>query len=193
MGLGKYKYYFKKPRSAIVKDILYWLSIAGAVSVAATSPYFGVNLWRGQKRLGKYPRKRVYDTFYNLKKQGLIETQKRNNQIFISLSKKGTQKAGWLQIDKLKIKRPQRWDRKWRIVIFDIAELKKLYREAFRGKLKELGFRPLQKSVWIHPFDCRAEVDLLKDFFGLSEKELNLIIADKISNGAQIKNFFNLS
>ena len=37
------------------------------------------------------------------------------------------------------------------------------------------------------------QVDLLKDFFGLSEKELNLIIADKISNGAQIKNFFNLS
>ena len=109
------------------------------------------------------------------------------------MSKKGTQKAGWLQIDKLKIKRPQRWDRKWRIVIFDIAELKKLYREAFRGKLKELGFRPLQKSVWIHPFNCRDEIELLRDFFGLTEKEMRLILAEDIGKTDELKKIFKLN
>jgi len=77
-------------------------------------------------------------------------------------------------------------------VIFDIAQLKKIYREAFRGKLKELGFHPLQKSVWIYPFDCRAEIDLLKDFFGLTEKEIRIIIAEDIGEDDKIKEFFKL-
>ncbi len=197
MGLRKYKYYFKKPRSEIIKDIFNWLLIAGAVGVAATSPYFGINLWKEFKRWGqkrkKYSRKRTYDAFYNLRRQGLIEIQKRNHQIYIALTEKGRKKAGWLQIDSLKIKRPKKWDGEWRVVIFDISQLKRLYREAFRGKLKELGFYPLQKSVWLHPFDCRAEIELLKDFFGLSEKEIRLIIAKDIGSDIQLKQFFNLA
>lgn len=46
-----------------------------------------------------------------------------------------------------------KWDRKWRIVIFDIEEKNKAVRETFRRKLKELGFGQLQKSVWISPND----------------------------------------
>jgi len=198
MGLRikKYKYYFKKPRSEIVKDILYWLFVAGSVAIAATSPYFGRNLLRGfvkERRKRKYSRKKVYDAFYNLRKQGLIKIQKRNHQIYITLTEKGRKKVSWLQIDKLKIERPKRWDKKWRVIIFDIAQVKKIYREAFRGKLKVLGFYPLQKSVWVHPFDCQAEIDLLKDFFGLSENELRLIIAESIGNDKKLKEIFNLS
>ena len=192
MGIKKYKYYFKKPRTEIVKDILYWLFVAESVAIAATSPFFLTNLLKGYKKWRKYPKKKVSDTFYNLRRQGLIEIQKKNHQIYIGLTKKGKEKAGWLQIDALKIKKPKRWDGKWRIVVFDISQLKKLYREAFRGKLKELGFRPLQKSVWVHPFNCQAEVELLRDFFGLSEKEIRLIIAENIGNDKNLKEFYKL-
>lgn len=41
------------------------------------------------------------------------------------------------------------WDGKWRIVIFDIPEQKRLIRDLFRRNLKKWGFRHLQKSVWI--------------------------------------------
>jgi len=101
--------------------------------------------------------------------------------------------AGFLQIDDLKIKRPKKWDGKWRVLIFDIAQLKKLYREALRGKLKELGFYQLQKSVWVCPFDCRAEVEILKDFFGLKDNELRLILAIDIENDTFLKKHFKLS
>jgi len=97
----------------------------------------------------------------------LINIQKENHQVYISLTEKGKKKAGWLQIDNLKIFRPKKWDQKWRLIMFDITQLKKTHRDAFRGKLKELGFQPFQKSVWIHPFDCEAEIDLLRKFFGL--------------------------
>lgn len=188
----KYKYYFKKPRSAIAKDILTWLALGGAVCVAATSPYFSINLMRGLKKWRKYKRKKVYDAFYNLRKQGCIDIKENNHQIYISLTEEGRKKADWLQIDTLKIKRPKKWDSKWRIVIFDIGQLKNIYREAFRGKLKELGFMPLQKSVWIHPFECKDEIGLLRKFFGFSEKEMRLIIAQNIGKEDWLKKIFRL-
>ena len=192
MGLGKYKYYFRKPRSAIVKDVLYWLLMTGAVYLAASSPYFARNLWREYERWKKYPKKRVSDTFYNLKKQGLIEIKKQGPQIYINLTEEGKKKASFLQINDLRINQPKRWDRKWRLVIFDIAQLKKVYREAFRGKLKELGFSQLQKSVWIHPYDCVSEIDILKEFFGLTDNELRLIVAEEIGDDMKIREIFKI-
>ena len=190
--MTKYKYYFRQPKSEIAKDIIKWLIVVGAVCIAATSPYFIRNLMRAFKNAKKYDKKKVYDTFYILQKQGDIRIAKKNKQIYISLTEKGKRKAGWMQIDRLKIKRPKKWDRKWRIVIFDISHLKNLHRDAFRGKLKELGFFPLQKSVWVHPFRCRDEVVLLRNFFGLTEKEIRLILADKIEKDGELKRVFGV-
>lgn len=190
--MTKYKYYFKKPKSEITKDIFKALLISGLVCIAATSPYFGVNLVRGIKNMKKYKRKRVYDTFYKLKKNGYVQTRTQRGQIYISLTDKGKKMAGWLQIDELKIRKPKRWDRKWRIVMFDIAHLKKMHRDAFRGKLKELGFKPLQKSVWIHSFKCKSEIDLLRDFFGLTEREVRLVVAERIGSDEELKEIFKL-
>jgi DNA-binding transcriptional regulator PaaX len=191
--MAKYKYYLRKPKSEIVKDILYWLMVAGGVAIAATSPYFGLNLWKGFRRGRKYQRKKVSDVFYRLKRRGCIEIKRKGPQIYITLTERGRKEAGWLQIDALKIKKPKRWDGKWRIVIFDIAQLKKLYREAFRGKLKELSFYPLQKSVWIHPFDCRDEIELLRDFFGLTEREVRFIVTEDIGMDDWLKKIFRVS
>jgi len=192
MGLKKYKYYFKKPKSEIVKDILTWLAIAGAVYIAASSPYFIRNILKNYKKWRKYSKKKITDTFYNLKRRGLIKIEIKNHQIYISLTEKGRKKAGMFQIDKLKIKRPKKWDGKWWLVIFDISQLKKLYREAFRGKLKELGFYQLQKSVWVYPFDCEAEIELLRDFFGLTENEIRLVVAENIGDDKKLKKVFKL-
>jgi len=193
MGVRKYKYYFKKPKSEIVKDVLYWLFVAESVVIAATSPYFLRNLLRSFKNSRKYPKKKVYDTFYYLRKHGFIEITQKGHQIYISLTKEGKKKAGLFQIDFLKIKRPKKWDGKWRIIIFDISQLKKIYREALRGKLKELGFYSLQKSVWIYPFDCQAETELLRDFFGLTENEMRLIVAEDIGDDKKLKEIFKLT
>lgn len=192
MTIKKYKYYFSKPKSEIVKDTLKWLLTAGAISVAMTSPYFINNLLKSYKRWEKYPKKKTYNAFYLLRKQGCINFTIKNHQIYISLTEKGRKKAGMFQINSLKMNRPKKWDKKWRLIIFDIAELKRVYREAFRGKLKELGFYPMQKSVWVFPFDCEAEIELLKDFFGLSDDEIKFIVTEKINGDSKIKEIFQL-
>lgn len=192
MGLAKYKYYFRKPKSEIIKDILYWLMIAGVVYVAAGSPGFASGFVKRYQKQKKYSHKKIYDAFYQLRRRGLIETKTKGNQIYISLTEEGRKKAGYFQINDLRIKKPKNWDKKWRIVIFDISELKKVHRESFRGKLKEMGFRPLQKSVWVHPFDCEAEIELLREFFGLKEQELRLIVAEKIGRETEIRDWFKV-
>jgi DNA-binding transcriptional regulator PaaX len=178
--MSKYKYYFRKPKSEISKDILKLLLVSGMVYIAGNSPYFTLNLIKKLKKLNNYKRKKVYDAFYRLRKDGCIEIKRRGYNIHIVLTEKGRKKANWMQIDELKIKKPKRWDKKWRIVMFDISQLKNFYRDIFRGKLKELGFSPLQKSVWICPYKCKDEIDLLKDFLGLTDKEVRLVVSSDI-------------
>lgn len=192
MSIRKYKYYFAKPRSEITKDIFSWLLVGGMVAIATTSPYFVQNISNAYQKSKKYPKRKVADTFYRLRKQGMIDIQTVNHQIYISLTPQGRKQAGILQIDKLKIAKQKKWDRKWRLLMFDVSEKKKISREALRGKLKELGFRQLQKSVWIHSFECKAEVEILRDFFGLTQNEMRLIISDNIGEDGKLKQEFGL-
>jgi len=190
--MSKYKYYFRQSRSVIAKDILIWLVVAGALTVAMSSPYFATNFLRAYRRQKKFPEKKILSTFYRLKREGLLEIEKQNHQIYISLTDEGRKKAGWLQINDLKILKPKKWDYIWRIVIFDIAHESRVKREAFRGFLIRLGFYKLQKSVWICPYDCLSEIELLRDFFDFSLQELRLIEAASIGNDLAIKKIFNI-
>ncbi|MDP3093200.1 MAG: hypothetical protein Q8N16_00345 [bacterium] len=193
--MSKYKYYFRKPKSEIAKDILTVLMLTGAICIAATSPYFGVNLMRAfkyRKKYGKKRKKTIYNTFYRLKREGYIDFNIDNHQLYINLTDEGRKKAGRFQIDALEIKKPAKWDKKWRVVIFDIPDLDRIKREAFRGKLKELSFYQLQKSVWVYPYNCCDEIELLREFFGLGRKEIYIITASAIEGGDFLKKEFGL-
>ena len=187
-----YNNYLRKPKTEIVMGILNVLALGGLLIIASTSPYFILNLLKGFSRLNKYPKKKVYNTFYNLKKQGLIDFHNKGGQIYIQLTEKGKRKAGWMQINNLEIKKPKIWDKKWRMVMFDIAQIKRESREALRGKLKQLGFFLFQKSVWVIPYDCDKEIKMLKDFFALKDYGIRLIIVSDIGGDVELKEFFKL-
>ncbi|MDD2672516.1 MAG: hypothetical protein PHW43_08910 [Syntrophales bacterium] len=188
--MSKYKYYFRKPRSEIVKDILKWLLMPGKIYLDAGYPFIK-ELKKYQKNK-EYKNKKYYDVFYRLRKEGCIKMGRINNQVYMELTDMGRKKAGWMQINDIKVKRPKKWDNRWRIVAFDISQVKNFYREVFRGKLKELAFYPLQKSVWISPFECSDEVDLLKDFLGLTDKEVRFFITDNIGEDADLRKIFKI-
>jgi len=190
--MSKYKYYFRKPRSEIAKDLLKWLFISGGIYLSAGSPHFYQNLQRDYKKWRKYKKKQLHNVFYNFQKNGYIEIDWQGKQMYMSLTKEGKKKANWLQVDELKIKKPRKWDKRWRIVMFDVSEKNKFKREVFRGKLKELDFYELQKSVWITPFNCLDEINLLKDFLNFSDKEVRMIIATEIGEEESLKKKFKI-
>lgn len=190
----KYKYYFKKPKSEIAKDILLGLALAGSiVALGMVSPYAIASALLKVLKKKRYDKKNCYNVFYRLKRQGYIVAERHNHQLYISLTPEGKKKAGKFQINSLSIAKPKKWDKKWRIVIFDIEDKKRIKREALRGFLKRLQFYQLQKSVWVHPFDCEDEVRLLKDFLGLTSKQVQFIIAETIDNQEKLKDYFRVS
>lgn len=89
-------------------------------------------------------------------------------------------------------KKKRRWDKKWRIVIFDIKEKKKDFRDKLRNTLISIGFLKLQNSVWVYPYDCEDFIKLLKVDFEIG-KEVLYIVADEIENSKWIKNYFGIN
>lgn len=59
----------------------------------------------------------------------------------------------------LKILKPTQWDGKWRVVTYDIPEKLRNLRIDVLRTIQSLGFVELQHSVFVHPFECRNEID----------------------------------
>lgn len=189
-----------KSKKEITKIILKGILLAGGIAVASTSPYFVsrvlpkiIKYARYRQKQKEFEKKNFYNVFYRLKRQGLVKMEYRGKQLYISLTKEGKKKAGRYQIDDLKIKKPLQWDKKWRVLIFDIKEESRTKREALRGKIKELGLYQLQKSVWVCPYNFFKEMDLLRRFFGLKNDEMKIITASEIEDDRNIKSLFGLN
>ena len=105
----------------------------------------------------------------NLYKSKLVDYKENTNgTIKIILTEMGRSKILKYDLDKIEIKKPSHWDKLWRLVVFDIPEDKNLGRKALAAKLKELGFYPMQKSVFIHPYECKNEIDFITEMFELA-------------------------
>lgn len=180
----------------LTKTILTGLLVSGGLAIAATSPYFTQSLSKDFKKYFKYrsrkQRKKIYDTFYRLKRDGHLNFDYKGMQLYVSLTEEGKKKAGKYQIDDLEIKKPKKWDGKWRVLIFDIKNKDKIKREALRGKIKELGLYPLQKSVWVCPYEFEKEIEILRSFFNLTKDEMKVINAYFIEDSDGIKSFFSI-
>ncbi len=110
----------------------------------------------------------LYRSIHSLHNQKLINYQEhKDGTITITLTKAGEKIVHSFDLDKIKITKPWRWDKKWRLVIYDIPNSKNKARDALRQKLKGLGFYEWQKSAFIHPYPCQKEVEFVIEFFEL--------------------------
>lgn len=172
--------YFQRPKGKIVRDILYWIAIAGVVTIAATSPYFVRDLLKVWHRRKQYKQKSIETAFYRLRREGLIMVERKEHDYSVLLTNKGKKRAGLVQLDFLKVSVPKQWDQKWRFLMFDVKQTQRWKRDVLRSFLRRLNFVQFQKSVWIHPYDCEKEVKFLQELLGLNASEIQLIIATDI-------------
>jgi len=122
-------------------------------------------------------RARFSKDLYRLKKEKLVKYYIKDKEKYIELMPKGFKRLLKYQIEEIKIKKPKMWDKKWRIVIFDIPDNKKGSRNILRETLKRLGFIRLQESVFIYPFECKTEIDFIAENYRV-KPFLKYIIAD---------------
>ena len=179
MGIIEEKVKKRAKRKNIQKIVLGTVAVAGLLSVAMLAP----NIISALGKLGIINSKRGYryNGTINRARNRLIENGllTKNNKGLLRLTTKGETTLRQLALIDFKLKKPKHWDKKWRVLIFDIPEKRRGLREKIRRTLMAIGFTYLQDSVWVYPYNCEDLIALLKSDFKVG-KDLIYIVAEEI-------------
>lgn len=180
---------------SLTKEILF-IAIAGPILLSSLFAPNAVQIlkplikWR--KNWGKIDKRRIQEAIKRLNKKRLISLIERGDKMYLEITDKGHKLIKNFDYDELKLPNSKAWDKKWRLVIFDIPDKKKKERNAFSEKLKDSGFYPLQESVFIYPHDCQDEIDFICGFLFI-EAYVNYFVIESVDKKeGDLRNIFNL-
>lgn len=174
--------------------ILALIAVTGIVTIAAVAPNFFL-LFKGarnKKYCKKISRETYNNCIRNLKQNNFVNFEfTENGTIKLMLTEKGKEKAKEIRFNEIKIEKPKKWDKKWRLVLFDIPEKHKSAREALREKLKELGFYKFQNSAFIYPYECFKEIDIVCRVFNITSF-VRYLLVDEFYHDKEAREYFGL-
>lgn len=173
---------YMSKRNKIIKDLLKYLAIGGVLTFAMLSPIGGPKVAKSLFKFLKYKIKQIRASAYYLKKRGFVEYIKDEEGIItVKITNNGKKYLRKFDIDNMTITKPNKWDGKWRLVIFDVPEKYKKAREALRRKLKDLDFLRLQDSIWVTPYPCDDEIRFLREIFNIPFN-VDVVITDDLKH-----------
>ena len=169
------------------------LLAAGAALALSGSPRTAFRVLRyAGKEWKAIDEEALQDSIRRLYQSKLIDAKDHpDGSTTITLTKDGKKKTLTYKLDEMRIKRPEAWDRKWRLIIFDIPEKHRRIRDALRRQLNGLGCFELQKSVFVHPFECRDEIDFLIESYQ-ARPFVRFVVAEDIDNALHLKQKFRI-
>src|SRR3989344_2387703 len=178
-------------RKGYVRDaVLAAVGLSGLLLVAMAAPN-AIQLL-GKTPIGKRFKDQTRTTLSRLANEGLIRFEERRGKRYARITEKGRRVLAFEQQKKaLQAQTKKRWDRRYRIVIFDIAEARRSIRIQLRETMRSAGFVRLQDSVWVYPYDCEDFTALLKADLHIG-REVIYIIAESIENDGWLREHFNL-
>ena len=180
----------------LTKDTLLKVAAFGFIAVAAlTSPYFLHTVARGYfKEKTKEMRLKRARKLRELQKRKLLEFKEMSDgSVKITLTHLGKKLVRQYKLEEMAIAKPKQWDRKWRIIIYDIPISKSNARDVFREKIKKLGLYQLQKSIWVSPYECLPEIEFLCSIFDIDmDNCVYYFKTPEIPKEKQIKKYFSL-
>lgn len=179
-----------------------WILLLAAAGIVLTSPYGGKAVSAAlraylKKKAGEKEYERILDAqnisraLYRLKKRKHIKITREGSNTIIKLTEKGRRRKMEYEYANIKVPRPKKWDKRWRLLMFDIPNEESTTRDSFRDKLKRAGFIQFQKSVWLYPYPCEDEIDFIAEYLRIG-KYLTLLTV-RIENDAPLKERFTLS
>src|SRR3989344_2102657 len=180
-----------RARREKIQDIaLVSLYAVTALGTAIVAPNAVQLLKHVEKYIGPQPKlnRRLSQAITRLIEQGLVERQQTKKGPRLVLTDTGSQRANLLTVVEQTVQ-PRRWDRKWRIVIFDVWETRHNTRDRLRTMLRNIGFVRIQNSVWVFPYPCEELFALLRTDLKLG-KGMLYIVADEIENDEEFREFF---
>ena len=185
------------PTMTATKFLLAFAALGGVAIVGANVPglFRLINDFSRRHRFKTdYSQKKIENSFAYLRKKQLLEiVGEKNGKVQVKLTNKGKKRLAEYSLDMLEIKKPKKWDGKWRILMFDIPVHPKRYnaaREALRNKIKELGFYQIQKSVWVYPYECEDEVLFIAEMFQV-QRYIEILVVEKLLHADVLEKRFS--
>lgn len=176
-----------------VKHILHTLAKVGAIGMIFAFP--GAAPAIGSLVLGEnsYDRWKTRKIITRLKRQKFVTIKENpDNTVTVKITRQGMVRALTYQLETMQIKKPKSWDKKWRVVIFDIPEKYKKAREIFRIRLRQLNLYLLQDSVFVSPYPCFNEVEFLRELYGIPST-VKYLLVEKLEGDQELKEHFSLT
>lgn len=131
-------------------------------------------------------------SFKRLAEEKLIEEKVLPDGSFkLVLTEEGRKEARKLNLlgNSIKFEKPKKWDGKWRIVVFDIPERSRIFRDILREHLYNLKFYKLQHSVFVSPYPFEKPILELIELYSAGSY-VRVITAVKIDNETRLKKHF---
>lgn len=123
--------------------------------------------------------------------QGLVTFEERGGKRYARATEAGKTVLKFESLRDNALRKPQRWDGRWRVVLFDIPERRRRVRNQLRRFMQEFGFVRLQDSVWIYPYDCEDIIALSKANFRIGVDALYMIV-EQLERDAHLREHFGL-
>ncbi|MBI2635576.1 MAG: CRISPR-associated endonuclease Cas2 [Parcubacteria group bacterium] len=177
-------------RSLFKRKILFTLAAGVALGLYRSPQQYFKIIGDVPKEWRKMKRSYLRDCIREFHHDKLIDFKESSNGICrIILTEKGKKKVIAFDLDNMAVKKPAFWDKKWRVVTFDVPESKRPARNALRDKLSDLGFYSLQKSVFVYPYNCLDEIEFIAEIFQV-RPYVRFFEATKITNESELKLHF---
>ncbi len=176
---------------AFQQALLAAVVVGGVVLIAATAPN-AVQLLKyfpGYKKGARF-NYQTKTALGRLAANGCITFVEENGKRYARITEKGQRKLQ-METEKVAIAKKRKWDRRWRVVIFDIPERRKNMRASLRRFMQEYGFVRLQDSVWIYPYDCEDLIALAKANFRVGADVLYMIV-ERLERDKHLREHFAL-
>ena len=141
---------------------------------------------------GRKDRDRIWNAIKYLESKHRIHIYTQGDKRYVKLTKQGELELHARAIDDLSVKKPSRWDGKWRFVMFDLPSAhRSTLRHSFREKLQDLGFKLYQRSVFIYPYECHEEVHTVAKWYGV-DAHIRYIVASEVHDMRKFAQLFDL-
>lgn len=142
------------------------LGIAGLTGlvVAAPNATKALELLLKKSPAKEFPSEKILK---ELKRHGLVHVSKHGDDVSLHLTPAGAYRLQEILIEDIEISTPNKWDKKWRLVSFDIPVKFSAQRQKLTQQLQKQGFFMIQRSLWAYPFPCFDELEQLTGHYNL--------------------------
>lgn len=168
------------------KEIIKAVGVGVLVASTLVCPGLAI-LLKDLKPEDPHEKYRMKQSIEKLQSRGVLELYGEE----IRLSRKGMKLYRLMELGDIGLKKPKRWDGNWHLVCYDVPEKYKTERDYFRQYLERLEFAPIQDSLWVYPFECKEEIAIIADYYGI-EEYVAYLNTDHLPNQEELMAQFDL-